>query len=137
MRYVRNALLRIIKPRPRDKLAHLGLYLSFQILRRKESSGQYTMAKIKITWPRLCDPVLMAVRRHDAQAGWKTYQEFPTVFEPFCSARRRYCAALNCTHDAKSAYTVRGGLLLVRKREVRGDWNAANSTAEGAWRPNL
>jgi hypothetical protein len=27
----------------------------------------------------------------------KTYQEFPTDLLPFSSARRRHCAALNCT----------------------------------------
>ena len=30
-----------------------------------------------------------------------TYQVFPTVLLPFCSARRRYCAALNCNTHKK------------------------------------
>jgi hypothetical protein len=38
--------------------------------------------------------------RHNATKDNETHQELPTVFEPFCSARRRYCAALNCKTSA-------------------------------------
>ena len=33
------------------------------------------------------------------KSGVMTYQEFPSVLEPFFSAKRRSCAALNCEED--------------------------------------
>ena len=35
-----------------------------------------------------------------------TYQLFPTVFAPFSSARRKYCAALNCENEARPVSLV-------------------------------
>lgn len=37
-----------------------------------------------------------AIRRVKARKRVSTHHEFPTVLWPFSSARRRYCAALNC-----------------------------------------
>lgn len=70
----------------------------------------------------------------------KTHQELPTVFEPFCSARRRYCAALNwsriCRQQVVSHVRV-GIILLVGSRNKQSRLLLQIGTADGAWRPNL
>ena len=62
---------------------YFGLYLSFQILAIQSRSAHRVSS-------------LTHSRTHEGHnVPMETHQELPTVLEPFCSARRRYCAALN------------------------------------------
>jgi hypothetical protein len=61
--------------------------------------------------------------RHKA-ANDETHQELPTVFEPFCSARRRYCAALN--------YGASASQLTWRAEYPIGEWVGVMSSKQAS-----